>query len=92
MKSKTISIEVMPEHRYEFIDLTDELLRAAKDSGVTEGVAVIYCRHTTTARQLLRLPSGAIPSAASCRAPGRSGTAEAETSAETPPEPSISLR
>ena len=60
MKSKTSSIEVMPEHRYEFIDLTDELLRAIKDSGVTEGVAVIYCRHTTTALVINEWENGAM--------------------------------
>lgn len=49
MKSKTITITVTPSERYEFIDLTEELQRAIKDSGVTEGAAMAYCMHTTTA-------------------------------------------
>lgn len=47
MKSKTITIEQTPPERYSFLDLTDELRRAVKDSGVTEGAAVVYCPHTT---------------------------------------------
>lgn len=60
MKSKTISIEVMPPERYAFIDLTEELQRAIKDSGVTEGAALIYCPHTTTALIINEWEDGAM--------------------------------
>ena len=35
--------------RFAWVDLTDELRRAIKDSGVTDGMAVAFCRHTTCA-------------------------------------------
>ena len=47
MKSATITHELVPEERGAFIDLTDELRRAIKDAGVTDGVAVAFCPHTT---------------------------------------------
>ena len=47
MKSTTDSIEVRAGGRLEFVDLTDELRRAIKDSGVTTGCAVAFCSHTT---------------------------------------------
>jgi secondary thiamine-phosphate synthase enzyme len=30
-----------------FCDLTDDLIRAVKDSGVVEGAALVFCAHTT---------------------------------------------
>jgi secondary thiamine-phosphate synthase enzyme len=47
VRAKTTTIEILPQERYAFMDLTDELKRAVKDSGVTEGAAVVYCPHTT---------------------------------------------
>jgi secondary thiamine-phosphate synthase enzyme len=47
VKSKTTTIELTPEARHSFMDLTDELRRAIKDSGVTDGMAVVFCPHTT---------------------------------------------
>ena len=47
MKSMTITHELAPQDRNTFVDLTDELRRAVKDSGVTEGMAVAFCPHTT---------------------------------------------
>lgn len=47
LKSSTVTVQVTPERRYGFVDLTDDLRRAIKDSGVTEGCAVAFCAHTT---------------------------------------------
>ena len=47
MKSLTITHELTSTERNGFVDLTDELRRAIKDSGVTDGVAVAFCPHTT---------------------------------------------
>jgi secondary thiamine-phosphate synthase enzyme len=47
VKSTTLTIQVLPERRYAFVDLTDDLRRAIKDAGVTEGCAVAFCSHTT---------------------------------------------
>lgn len=47
MKSATVTIQVMPAHRHAFVDLTDDLRRSIKDSGVTDGCAVVFCAHTT---------------------------------------------
>ena len=49
MKSRTVTIRVRPESRLAAVDLTDELRSAIKDSGVTEGCAVVFCAHTTCA-------------------------------------------
>jgi len=49
VKSTTSSIQVSPAERLDVIDLTDELRRAIKDSGVTDGCAVVFCAHTTCA-------------------------------------------
>ena len=49
MKSTTSSIQVSPAERLDVVDLTDELRRAIKDSGVTDGCAVVFCAHTTCA-------------------------------------------
>jgi secondary thiamine-phosphate synthase enzyme len=47
VKSTTLTIQVRPEGRHDFVDLTDDLRRAIKDAGVTEGCAVVFCAHTT---------------------------------------------
>ena len=47
MKSLTITHELTCPERGAFVDLTDELRRAVKDSGVTDGMAVAFCPHTT---------------------------------------------
>jgi secondary thiamine-phosphate synthase enzyme len=60
VKSKTISIEVLPPERYAFVDLTEELQRAVKDSGITDGAALIYCPHTTTALIINEWEDGAM--------------------------------
>jgi secondary thiamine-phosphate synthase enzyme len=47
VSAATTKFEVLPEARHAFVDLTDELRRAIKDSGVTDGCAVVFCAHTT---------------------------------------------
>ncbi len=48
MTAATFKIEVRPEARHAVLDLTDELRKAVKDSGVTDGCAVAFCAHTTS--------------------------------------------
>jgi secondary thiamine-phosphate synthase enzyme len=60
VKSSTITIEVRPDRRHAFVDLTDELRRAIKDSGVTDGCAVAFCAHTTCALLVNELEDGAL--------------------------------
>ena len=47
MRSVTTSVEVAAPERYAYLDLTEELERAIKDSGVTEGSVIAFCAHTT---------------------------------------------
>jgi secondary thiamine-phosphate synthase enzyme len=47
MSSATFVVTVAAADRYAFVDLTDELCRSIKDSGVVTGCALAYCRHTT---------------------------------------------
>jgi secondary thiamine-phosphate synthase enzyme len=49
MKTQTTTIDVLPAERFAFLDLTDDLRGAIKDSGVTDGMAVAFCPHTTCA-------------------------------------------
>ena len=60
MKSITTTIEVCAGERYEFLDLTDDLLRAIKDSAVTDGAAIAYCAHTTCALLINEWEDGAM--------------------------------
>ena len=60
MKSKTTSIEVPAMERYSYLDLTEELQRAIKDSGVTEGAAIAFCAHTTAALLINEWEEGAL--------------------------------
>jgi secondary thiamine-phosphate synthase enzyme len=46
--------------RLDVVDLTDDLRRAVKDSGVTEGFAVAFCPHTTCALLLNEWEEGAL--------------------------------
>ena len=47
MRSLTTNLQLTPTCRHDIIDVTDELERAVKDSGVTEGCIVAFCAHTT---------------------------------------------
>jgi secondary thiamine-phosphate synthase enzyme len=60
MKSTTLTIQVRPEGRFAFVDVTDELRRAIKDSGVTDGCAVAFCAHTTCALLINEWEEGAL--------------------------------
>ena len=60
MKASTSSIQVLPERRRAFVDVTDVLRRAIKDSGVTTGCAVAFCSHTTACLLINEWEDGAL--------------------------------
>ncbi len=60
MKSSTVTIEVSAPERYAFLDLTEELERAVKDSGVTDGAVVAFCPHTTCSLLINEWEDGAL--------------------------------
>jgi len=60
VKATTTTIRVQPRERLDVLDLTDELRRAIKDSGVTEGCAVAFCAHTTCALLINEWEDGAL--------------------------------
>ena len=60
MKSVTTTIEVAASARYTYQDLTDELERAIKDSGVTDGAVIAFCAHTTCALLINEWEDGAL--------------------------------
>ncbi len=60
MRSQTTSVEVTLPARYAYLDLTEELQRAIKDAGVTEGAAIVYCPHTTCALLINEWEDGAL--------------------------------
>jgi secondary thiamine-phosphate synthase enzyme len=60
VKASTLTIQVRPEGRRAFMDLTDDLRRAIKDAGVTEGCAVAFCPHTTCALLINEWEDGAL--------------------------------
>jgi secondary thiamine-phosphate synthase enzyme len=60
MKSATETVRVHPSSRLAAVDLTDDLRRAIKDAGVTEGCAVAFCAHTTCALLINEWEDGAL--------------------------------
>lgn len=60
MKTVTTSLTVTPPERYAFLDLTDDLRRAVKDAGITEGLVVAFCAHTTCALLINEWEDGAL--------------------------------
>jgi secondary thiamine-phosphate synthase enzyme len=60
MKSATVTIQVRPESRHAAVDLSDDLRRAIKDSGVTQGCVVAFCAHTTCALLINEWEDGAL--------------------------------
>ena len=60
MRAHTTTVTVTPAERYAFVDLTEELVRAIKDAGVTDGVAVAFCAHTTCALLINEWEDGAL--------------------------------
>ncbi|HEX6332281.1 MAG TPA: secondary thiamine-phosphate synthase enzyme YjbQ [Actinomycetota bacterium] len=60
MKSATTTVEVAAPSQYAYLDLTEDLERAIKDSGVTEGAVVAFCAHTTAALLVNEWEDGAL--------------------------------
>jgi secondary thiamine-phosphate synthase enzyme len=60
VKSRTTSVEVTASERYAYLDLTEDLERAIKDAGVTEGAAIAFCEHTTCALLINEWEDGAL--------------------------------
>ena len=60
MRSATTTIDVPEMGRYSYLDLTEELQRAIKDAGVTEGAAIAFCQHTTAALLINEWEDGAL--------------------------------
>jgi secondary thiamine-phosphate synthase enzyme len=60
VKSVTTTITVTAPARFEYIDLTDDLRRAIKDAGVTDGAAIAFCTHTTCALLINEWEDGAL--------------------------------
>jgi secondary thiamine-phosphate synthase enzyme len=60
MKSATIESMIVADRRVGFVDVTEALQRAIKDSAVTEGCAVVYCRHTTCGLLINEWEDGAL--------------------------------
>jgi secondary thiamine-phosphate synthase enzyme len=60
LKTVATSLTVMPPERYAFLDLTDDLRRAVKDAGITEGLVIAFCAHTTCALLINEWEDGAL--------------------------------
>jgi secondary thiamine-phosphate synthase enzyme len=60
VKTATTSVTISAADRYDYLDLTDDLRRAIKDSGVTEGAAIAFCAHTTCALLINEWEDGAL--------------------------------
>jgi secondary thiamine-phosphate synthase enzyme len=60
LKTVTTTLTVTPRERYAFLDLTDDLRRAVKDAGITEGLVVAFCAHTTCALLINEWEDGAL--------------------------------
>jgi secondary thiamine-phosphate synthase enzyme len=60
MKSATTTVEIAAPSRYTYVDITEDLVRAIKDSGVTEGAVVAFCAHTTAALLINEWEDGAL--------------------------------
>jgi secondary thiamine-phosphate synthase enzyme len=60
VKSATTTIDVSVPERWGYVDLTEDLQRAIKDSGVTDGAAVVFCAHTTAALLINEWEDGAL--------------------------------
>lgn len=60
MKIEWFELDVVADSRLGCIDLTEEVFRAVKDSGVTSGVVLCFCRHTTCGLLLNEWEDGAL--------------------------------
>jgi secondary thiamine-phosphate synthase enzyme len=43
------TIEVQTSRRTEFVEVTDEVCRAVRGAGLTDGAVLVFCPHTTAA-------------------------------------------
>jgi secondary thiamine-phosphate synthase enzyme len=59
-KTTTTTVTLRPTGRYAFLDLTDDLRRAVKDAGITDGIALAFCAHTTCALLINEWETGAL--------------------------------
>jgi thiamine phosphate synthase YjbQ (UPF0047 family) len=57
-RSSSSEVFVRAERRLGWVDLTDDLSRAIKDSGATNGCSVGFCTHTTCALLINDLEDG----------------------------------
>jgi secondary thiamine-phosphate synthase enzyme len=60
MRSATFEHSATAAARLDFLDLTEDLERAVKDSGVTQGCVVAFCSHTTAALLINEWEDGAL--------------------------------
>jgi len=60
VKSETVESVIVADRQVGFVDVTEELQRAIKDSAITEGCAVAYCTHTTCGLLINEWESGAL--------------------------------
>ena len=60
MKSAISAVTVVADDRYGYLDLTDDLRRAIKDAGITDGMSVVFCAHTTCALLINEWEDGAL--------------------------------
>jgi secondary thiamine-phosphate synthase enzyme len=60
VRSSVFETTVQATGRLHFVDLTDELIRAIKDSRITDGCAVAFCTHTTATLLLGEWEEGAL--------------------------------
>jgi secondary thiamine-phosphate synthase enzyme len=60
LRSHITRIEMEASRRYECLDLTEDLQRAIKDSGVTDGLAIAFSPHTTCALLINEWEVGAL--------------------------------
>ena len=60
MKSATTTVTVAASERYAYLDLTEDLERAIKDAGVTDGAVIAFCEHTTCALLINEWEDGAL--------------------------------
>lgn len=60
MRTIMTAITVSAPERYAFLDLTEDLERAIKDAGVTDGAAIAFCAHTTCSLLINEWEDGAM--------------------------------
>lgn len=60
MKTGLSSVTIRGPERYAFLDLTDDLRRSIKDAGITDGIVVAFCAHTTCALLINEWEDGAL--------------------------------